>query len=52
MNKFIKCIREEEIQCLGDDTILLQLLGKGVIEKLKKNYNFCYLGLITIAIKD
>ena len=50
-NKFINCIREEEIQCLGNDTIILELLGKGVIDKLKKNYNFCHLGLITIAIK-
>ena len=51
INKLIKCIREKEIQCLGVDTIILELLGKGVIDKLKKNYNFCHLGLITIAIK-
>ena len=50
-NKFIKCIREEEIQCLGDDTITLELLGKGIVDKLRKDYSFCHLGLITIAIK-
>ena len=50
-NKFIKCIREEEIQCLGDDTITLELLGKGIVDKLRKYYSFCHLGLITIAIK-
>ena len=50
-NTFIKCIREEEIQCLGDDTITLELLGKGIIDKLRKDYSFCHLGLITIVIK-
>ena len=47
----MKCIREEEIQYLGNDTIILELLGKCVIDKLKKRYNFCHLGLITITIK-
>ena len=51
-NKFIKCIREEEIQCLGDDTITLELLGKSIVDKLRKDYSFCHLGLITIAIKS
>ena len=50
-NKFIKYIREEEIQCLGDDTITLELLGKCIVDKLRKDYSFCHLGLITIAIK-
>ena len=50
-NKFIKCIREEEIQCVESDTIILQLLAKGIIDKLRKDYSFCHLGLITIAIK-
>ena len=50
-NKFIKCIREEEIQCLGSDTIILELLGKSIIDKLRKYYSFFHLGLITIAIK-
>ena len=50
-NKFIKYIREEEIQCLRSDTIILELLGKGIIDKLRKDYSFCHLGLITIAIK-
>ena len=50
-NKFIKCIREEEIQCLGNDTITLELLGKGIMDKLGKYYSFFHLGLITIAIK-
>ena len=50
-NKFIKCIKEEEIQCLGSDTIILELLGKCIIDKLRKDYSFCHLGLITIAIK-
>ena len=50
-NKFIKCIKGEEIQCLRDDTITLELLGKGIVDKLRKNYRFCHLGLITIAIQ-
>ena len=50
-NKFIKCIKEEEIQCLGSDTIILELLGKCIIDKLRKDYSFCHLGLITITIK-
>ena len=50
-NKFIECIREEEIQCLGNDTITLELLGKSIVDKLRKDYSFCHLGLITIAIK-
>ena len=50
-NKFIKCIREKEIQCLGDDIITLELLGKGIVDKLRKDYSFCHLGLITIAVK-
>ena len=50
-NKFIKCIREEEIQCLGNDIITLELLGKSIVDKLRKYYSFCHLGLITIAIK-
>ena len=50
-NTFIKCIREEEIQCLGSDTITLELLGKSIVDKLRKDYSFCHLGLITIAIK-
>ena len=50
-NKFIKYIREEEIQCLGNDIITLELLGKSIVDKLRKDYSFCHLGLITIAIK-
>ena len=50
-NEFITCIREEEIQYLGDDTITLELLGKCIVDKLRKDYSFCHLGLITIAIK-
>ena len=50
-NKFIKCIREEEIQCLGNDTITLKLLGKSIVDRLRKDYSFCHIGLITIAIK-
>ena len=51
LEKRSKYIREEEIQCLGNDTIILELLGKCVIDKLKKSCNFCHLGLLTIAIK-
>ena len=51
INKFIKCIREEEIRCLGNYTITLELLGKCIVGKLRKYYSFCHLGLITIAIK-
>ena len=50
-NKFIKCIREEEIQCLRNDTITLELLGKSIVDKLRKDYSFYHLGLIAIAIK-
>ena len=50
-NKFIKCNREEEIQCLGDDTIILELFGKGIVDKLRNDYSFFHLGLITIVIK-
>ena len=42
-NKFIKCIKEEEIQCLGNDTITLELLGKSIVDKLRKDYSFCHL---------
>ena len=50
-NKFIKCIKEEEIQCLGNDTITLKLLGKSIVDRLRKDYSFCHIGLITIAFK-
>ena len=50
-NKFIKCIKEEEIQCLGNDTFTLELIGKSIVDKQRKDYSFCHLGLITIAIK-
>ena len=36
-NKFIKCIREEEIQCLENDTITLELSGKSIVDKLSKD---------------
>ena len=49
---YLQCIKEEEIQCLGNDTITLELLGKSIVDKLRKYYSFCHLGLITIALKD
>ena len=43
-NKFIRSIREDEVQCLGNDTIVMELLGKQIIDKLRKvEYRFCHL---------